>query len=73
VFRYFDLSNEQLRLIAEGRVRPKTAEVWEGGIEQLMCHQTFSKCWAELRDGLPSDFFTSLDAFLSARDLHPGP
>jgi hypothetical protein len=67
VFRYFDLCNEQLRLIDEQRVRPVTAEIWKAGIEELMSRPTFKSCWKELQQGLPAEFFSSLDAFVSEK------
>jgi hypothetical protein len=60
MFRYFDLSNEQLRLIGEGRIRSETAAVWRAGIEDLMRRDTFGIYWNELQEGLPSDFLTLL-------------
>jgi hypothetical protein len=77
VFRYFDLCNEQLRLIGEQRIRADTAEIWKAGIEELMSRTTFKACWNELQQGLPAEFFSSLDAFvtkkgLSAHDLPDG-
>lgn len=67
MFRYFDLSNEQLRLIDEGRIRAQTAEVWTAGIHGLLRFDTFAAAWRQLRPELPEDFFTSLDALLRER------
>jgi hypothetical protein len=69
MFRYFDLSNEQLRLIDEGRIRAQTAEVWTAGIEGLLRFDTFAAAWKQLRPELPEDFFTSLDGMLRERGL----
>jgi hypothetical protein len=67
MFRYFDLSNEQLRLIDAkgGRIDEGTAEVWTAGICELMKLPTFTASWSELNPRLPGDFFTSLDAAMS--------
>jgi hypothetical protein len=67
MFRYFDLSNEQLRLIDEGRIRAQTAEVWTAGIEGLLRFDTFAAAWSQLRPELPEDFFTSLVALMRER------
>ncbi len=67
MFRYFDLSNEQLRLIDEGRIRAQTAEVWTAGIEGLLRFDTFAAAWSQLRPELPEDFFTSLASLLRER------
>jgi len=69
MFRYFDLSNEQLRLIKEGRIRDETAAVWKDGIEGLLRFETFAAAWARLRPELPNDFFTALDQFLRERQV----
>jgi len=60
MFQYFDLSNEQLRLIQEKRIRGKTAEDWSSGITELMTRETVRAYWDELRQDLPADFFTYL-------------
>jgi len=69
LFRYFDLSNEQLRLIEEERIRPETAGVWTAGISALMARDTFRRYWQELHRGLPSDFFSSLEASYNKLEL----
>jgi hypothetical protein len=65
LFRYFDLSNEQLRLIEEGRIRPSTARVWSAGIKDLMTRDTFQHAWSELAAGVPDDFFTALSSHMA--------
>jgi hypothetical protein len=64
MMRYFDLSNEQLRLIDEGRIRPATAAEWRAGIAEVMGLPAFSKCWDELSGDLPPSFFTCLNALV---------
>ena len=61
MFRYFDLSNEQLRLIEEGRIRNETGAVWKAGIVGLLRFETFGAAWRKLHPELPADFYTSLD------------
>lgn len=77
MFRYFDLSNEQLRLIEEGRIRDETAVVWKAGIVGLLRFETFGAAWRQLQPELPADFFTSLDRLLREHavlvDSEPGP
>ena len=65
MFRYFDLSNEQLRLIGEGRVREETAKVWVAGITVLMRQPGFRAAWDELNPLLPAGFFTYLDGLVA--------
>jgi hypothetical protein len=72
MFRYFDLSNEQLRLIDEGRIRDETAEVWKAGIAGLMRFETFATAWRKLHPELPADFFTSLERLLRDQDAPTG-
>jgi len=68
MFRYLDLSNEQLRLIEEGRIRDETAEIWRAGILGLLRFPTFGAAWQKLHPELPADFFTSLNRLLSDHD-----
>ena len=60
VLSYFDLSNEQLRLINEGRVAEGTARMWRQGIQELMALATFEDQWKMWNGGLPATFFTQL-------------
>ena len=69
MFRYLDLSNEQLRLIRERRIRQDTGKVWESGIEDLLRRPAFIAFWRELHTELPAEFFTALSRFRSERGL----
>jgi hypothetical protein len=69
MFRYFDLSNEQLRLIQEHRIDKETAKVWTEGICELMNLPTFATTWSELEQRLPKSFFTSLNAGVASPPL----
>jgi hypothetical protein len=54
MFRYFDLSNEQLRLAETGRrVTKDTAEAWRDGIFDNMMLPLFGEMFAELERHLP--------------------
>jgi hypothetical protein len=66
LFRYFDLSNEQMRLINIGRVKGPIAEDWRTGIEEFMCHGVVKRCWLELSRALPDDYFSSLEYHVPA-------
>jgi hypothetical protein len=66
MFRYFDLSNEQLRLIQKRRIDEETARVWTEGICELMNLPTFATTWSELEPKLPKSFFTSLNAAVAS-------
>ena len=60
MLRYFDLSNEQLRLIAEKRVGKATGRIWRSGIKDLMSFGTFRTAWGELNHDVQGVFFSSL-------------
>jgi hypothetical protein len=61
MFRYFDLSNEQLRIAADGkRIAGTTRDAWQDGIRQNMGLPRFRQEWAEMLQVLPDDFFTEL-------------
>jgi hypothetical protein len=54
LFRYFDLSNEQLRIAASGkRVTADTASAWRDGIFDNMMLPRFREAFAELQGHLP--------------------
>ncbi len=68
MFRYFDLSNEQLRLAEEGRIRAETVVVWRAGIRDLMGETTFRAAWLSLHPHLPQDFFSSLNRLMAEQE-----
>ena len=60
MFRYFDLSNEQLRLAAtSGRITGPTAAAWREGIRDNMSLRRFQEAWDRRMDELESGYFTS--------------
>ena len=65
MLRYFDLSNEQLRLAREGRISQATSQVWEEGIRENMGLPIFDAAWLTVSRRLPNDFFTALDQMRS--------
>jgi hypothetical protein len=69
--RYFDLCNEQLRLIDERRVRPVTAAAWRSGIVEVISLSAFRSLWAEASHDLPDDFSTPLNELSVEKDLAP--
>lgn len=61
MFRYFDLSNEQLRIARDGtRIGKTTRAAWLDGIRQNMALPRFRHEWEVMRTVLPEDFFTEL-------------
>ena len=61
MFRYFDLSNEQLRLGVQDRISDSTREAWEDGIAENMALPRFRGAWRDISPRIPDDFFTELD------------
>jgi hypothetical protein len=59
-YRYFDLSNEQLFHIRNGRVSPSTAEQWLDGIKGNLSLPAFLAAWIDLEPHLRQDFFEDL-------------
>jgi len=47
-YNYFDLSNEQAFLAAEGRLRKETWANWREGIEQHLARPAFVQAWQRL-------------------------
>lgn len=57
-YRYVDLSNTQIFLHDEGRIRETTWQDWEAGIESYFHRPAFKRAWEEikLRKEISSDF-----------------
>ena len=55
-YRYFDLSNEQAFLHAQGRIRPATWTTWRDGILQNMARPAFRQAWEQLLPDLDGSF-----------------
>ena len=66
MFRYFDLSNEQLRFGRQRRVTRKTRRAWQQGIEQNLALPRFERAWIDVTSWLPEDHFTHLYAIKAA-------
>lgn len=60
MMRYFDLSNEQLRMIRDGRIEASTGVSWEEGIRDVMELKTFKTEWRAVQQDLPPNFLTYL-------------
>jgi hypothetical protein len=65
MFRYFDLSNEQLRFCDAGRVSRETAEAWRNGIRENLNLPRFRQAWRELERLIPDGHFTKLTEVLA--------
>ncbi len=48
MFRYFDLSNEQLRYCKQGRVSRETANAWRDGIVDNLKLPRFQQAWTQI-------------------------
>ena len=69
LYRYFDLSNEQLFLASSERINGKTEKQWRDGIKGNITRlPTFKAAWAEIAARVPQDFFEDL-----RRLVPPGP
>lgn len=55
-YNYFDLSNEQAFLAAEGRLRNQTWANWREGIEQHLARPAFVQAWRRLSPDLDGSF-----------------
>lgn len=60
MFRYFDLSNEQLRYCDQCHVSRETAEAWREGIAQNLALPRFEQAWDVIIPRLAHDHFTEL-------------
>jgi hypothetical protein len=64
LFRYLDLSNEQISLRSRGRIRDQTWAQWSEGIHFNMKLPVFSRAWADVQQCAPTQF-SELARFLS--------
>lgn len=55
-YRYIDLSNEQIFLRKEGRIRKSTWENWEEGIRSNLSKKDFRNAWSEINRRSGSSF-----------------
>jgi hypothetical protein len=56
LFRYIDLSNEQVFLRVNGRVSRATWESWSDGIKSNLSKPAFSRAWEEVKIKAAPDF-----------------
>ena len=66
LFRYIDLSNEQIALRARERIGDQTWTQWSEGIEFNMRLPAFRKAWSQVQREAPSQF-SELAKFLSEK------
>ncbi len=59
-YRYFDLCNDQLFMIRQGRIRSATASQWRDGIGGNLTLPSFRTAWNEIARGVPEGFFEDL-------------
>jgi len=62
LYRYLSLSNEQVFLWRNRRIRRKTWEHWRAGIKSHLERPAFRRAWAEIKTKLPADQFEGLRA-----------
>src|SRR4051812_20942547 len=60
MFRYFDLSNEQLRYCDQRRVSSGTAEAWRDGIAGNLKLPRFDQAWRVITPRLAPTYYTQL-------------
>src|SRR5690349_20192871 len=65
-FRYFDLSNEQLLLAEQGRVRETTAADWRAGMILNLRLPAFNRAWEEIVPNLDQAYWTLLRSLADA-------
>lgn len=66
-FCYFDLSNEQLRLEDDQRVRKETAELWKQGMLDSQTLPAFQVAWNEIATKLKQDdYWTWLQGLVAS-------
>lgn len=56
LFRYVDLSNEQINLRSRGRIREETWTQWSQGIKFNMKLPVFHRAWMEIHSAVPGQF-----------------
>jgi hypothetical protein len=56
LYRYIDLSNEQVFLRKQNRIRPGTWENWRQGIESNFRRPAFKKAWEKIKVESDRDF-----------------
>ena len=66
LFRYIELSNEQIALRARGRIGDQTWAQWSEGISFNMRLPAFNRAWADVQRDAPTQF-SELAKFLSGR------
>lgn len=55
-YQYIELSNEQIFLRQEGRVRKETWENWQDGMRSHLSRPAFRKAWEEVKQRSPNSF-----------------
>jgi hypothetical protein len=62
LYRYFSLSNEQVFLWRNRRIRKRTWEHWRAGIKSHIERPAFRRAWSEIKAKLPANQFEGLRA-----------
>lgn len=55
-YRYIDLTNEQVILRKQNRIRPETWAIWRDGIETQLKRPAFKRAWDEIKQRSGGDF-----------------
>jgi hypothetical protein len=69
LFRYIDLSNEQILLRKNSRISDETWESWCSGIQYNLALPVFCRAWTEIKDKNPSQF-RELDQLIREKFLN---
>jgi len=56
IYNYIDLSNEQIFLRKQGRIRKATWKDWCDGIKSNLSQPVLARVWAEIKEAVPESF-----------------
>lgn len=57
IYNYIDLTNEQIFLRRQGRIRSKTWENWRDGMKANLALPAFKRAWEMIKEKTPDNFF----------------
>lgn len=64
-YQYYDLTNQEIFLRRNKRIRKKTWEEWEDGVKDLIVLDSFKHAWKLINDKVSVDTFTEYRDFIS--------
>ncbi len=57
IYNYIDLTNEQIFLRRQNRIRSKTWENWRDGMKANLALPAFKRAWGMIKKKTPNNFF----------------